>query len=211
MKMEITITFMNGRAPLTVKAREMRDVFKEYGKNFAYAILPDSDLSYLNLRGVNFHGADLHGVDLSNSVLYFVDLSDADLSGANLCGTNFYGSDLSGTNLENTQYREASFTDTRMYKTQLPLDADNKLLKAKIASLERGDTALRITNAEKIRRMTNAQLADMLYGVGNTCMTILRKHGGDYRECAYFWKRWLEKYSDELNGVDNTRNWEIKE
>lgn len=32
MKMEITIPFMNGRAPLKVEAREMRDILKVYGK-----------------------------------------------------------------------------------------------------------------------------------------------------------------------------------
>lgn len=32
--MTITIPFMNGRAPLKVEAREMRDILKVYGKNF---------------------------------------------------------------------------------------------------------------------------------------------------------------------------------
>lgn len=123
----------------------VRRPFGIEGFNLTGAILPNYDLSYLDIRDVNFTEAHLPGLNAEKSLwldgsslkeanlseanlsggylsgvnLSGADLSDADLSGANLTGANLTGAILVGANLSNANLDSVDFSKANLTEANL--------------------------------------------------------------------------------------------
>ena len=63
-----------------------------------------------------------------------------------------------------------------------------------------------MTNAERIRTMTDEELLQFLYGMPNSCMDDDIERCDDYEDCRTCWGAWLKKEADCSDGADGSKN-----
>ena len=62
-----------------------------------------------------------------------------------------------------------------------------------------------MTNAERIRTMTDEELLEWLDSIGNACMTDDIERCDDYETCRECWKDWLGEEADGLDESDESK------
>lgn len=82
-----------------------------YG-NFSLAVINDSDLSHVILKGAVLRKADLSNTNLFNADLTFAILQGANLAHANLQNADLSNADLNGANLTEADLRGAKLANT---------------------------------------------------------------------------------------------------
>ncbi len=145
------------------------------------AVLPDCNLSYVNLDSAELISANLSGANLTSAILDDVDLSGANLSGANLSRTemeyaDLRNADLSGANLNDAylygaylngaNLRDANMSSAEMRYASLS-GADLRGANLEDASLE--DASLSGTN------LSGADLtrADLIHAVSLSSQNLI--------------------------------------
>jgi len=74
----------------------------------AWAGIPQSDQSQMQVIPIEGHGEDLRGAHLEGTNRFFADLSNANMSGAYLNGANFFMIDMTNANLEGAEMNGAN-------------------------------------------------------------------------------------------------------
>ena len=68
-----------------------------------------------------------------------------------------------------------------------------------------------MTRAERIRTMTDEELAELLDGMSNACMSDDIERCDDYEDCRECWRAWLAEEADCSDGADGADESKSKE
>ena len=63
-----------------------------------------------------------------------------------------------------------------------------------------------MTNADKIRKMSDKELLEWVDGLSNACMDYDIERCDDYETCRECWKDWLAEEADRADGADEDKD-----